>query len=84
MLYNFYGRECPHCIKMEPLLAHLEKETGIVIERREVWHDLANAQLLSTFDKNLCGGVPFLYNTDTAKFICGEADYEELEAWAGV
>ncbi len=82
-LLNFYGEECPHCHTMMPLVDKLEKETGVVVERRETWHDEKNAAMMSEYDKNFCGGVPFFYNTDTKKWICGEADYKELKAWAG-
>ena len=34
------------------------------------------------YDKDYCGGVPFFYNTETNKWICGETDYEELKKWA--
>ena len=30
----------------------------------------------------MCGGVPFFYNTQTKKFICGDANYGILKAWA--
>lgn len=84
MLINFYGKECPHCITMRPLIEKLQKEFNVTVEDREVWHDEQNAHLLETYDKNLCGGVPFLYNTETKNFICGETSYEELKTWAGV
>ena len=83
MLYNFYGKECSHCHTMMPLIDRLEKETGVTVDRRETWHDDANAALLAQYDKNLCGGVPFFFNTDTGVHICGEVDYEELKEWAG-
>ena len=82
MLINFYGKECPHCIRMDVLLEKLKTETGISFEKREVWHDTANAQLLETYDTNSCGGVPFFYNTETHDSICGETSYEELKKWA--
>ena len=84
MLINFYGQECPHCVNMAVLLEKLKKETGLVIEDREVWHNLENAKFLKTCDTNLCGGVPFLYNTETKNYICGESSYEELKEWAGL
>ena len=28
------------------------------------------------------GGVPFFYNLQTKKFICGEDSYENLKKWA--
>lgn len=82
-LISFYGRECPHCIKMEPLIEELQKETGVTVDRLEVWYDKENMKKLESYDKGLCGGVPFFYNTDTTKWICGEATLDELKAWAG-
>ena len=80
---NFYGEECPHCHAMMPLIDKLEKETGVSVERLETWHDEKNAAKLAELDKNFCGGVPFFFNTESGKWICGEAGYDELKAWAG-
>lgn len=82
MLLEFYGKECPHCIKMMPLVEKLEKEIGLKVEKYEVWHNEENAKKMEEYDKGLCGGVPFFFNTDTNKYICGEASYEELKHWA--
>lgn len=84
MLFDFYGKECPHCLRMMPLVEKLEKEAGLKIERLEVWHDQENAKKLEEYDKGQCGGVPFFINTETGSIICGEAPYKELEIWAGV
>ena len=81
-LLEFYGTECPHCIKMEPLINRLEKETGLKIQRFEVWHSEANAKLMKHFDKGFCGGVPFFFNKKTKKWICGATSYENLNKWA--
>lgn len=81
-LLEFYGTECPHCVTMHALTERLEKEEGIKVERLEVWHNEENEKRLLELDKDLCGGVPFLYNTKTNKWICGEASYEELKDWA--
>jgi hypothetical protein len=81
-LINFYGKECPHCLAMHAFVDQLEKEEGIVIEKKEVWHDDENMKVMETHDKDLCGGVPFFINTETGKFICGETNYEALKAWA--
>lgn len=83
MLLNFYGKECPHCHEMEPLVEKLEKETGAKVDRLEVWHNEENMKTMEKYDKDLCGGVPFFFNTDTNKFICGEASFDELKTWAG-
>ena len=81
-LLSFYGRECPHCVTMEPLVEKLQKETGLKVDRLEVWYDEKNAKIMAEYDKNLCGGVPFFYNTESNKWICGEATYDELKSWA--
>ncbi len=82
MLLEFYGEECPHCQTMLPLVLRLEKEEGVKVERYEVWHDEKNSVKQAEYDNELCGGVPFFFNTDTKKFICGETDYEALKTWA--
>lgn len=82
-LLMFYGTECPHCHTMMPLLDRLQTEEGLTVERLESWHDDANAKLLTSYDDgSKCGGVPFLINTKTNKWLCGSVGYEELKAWA--
>ncbi|MBI2604335.1 MAG: thioredoxin family protein [Candidatus Harrisonbacteria bacterium] len=82
-LLEFYGTECPHCVRMQPLVRRLEKELGVRVERYEVWHSDENRKLMAQYDKDFCGGVPFYFNTKTGKWICGETSYDELLAWAG-
>lgn len=80
-LIEFYGDGCSHCAKMAPLVDRLIKE-GAVIEQCEVWANEENAKKMTEYDKGLCGGVPFFVDTETKSFICGEAAYEDLKAWA--
>lgn len=82
MLLEFYGDKCGHCENMKPLVEEFEKETGLKIEKLEVWNNEDNAEKLEQYDKGLCGGVPFFFNTDTNDFICGETSYEKLKEWA--
>lgn len=82
MLIEFYGNECSHCQKMLPLVERLEREEGIKIEKYEVWHNEENLKKLQEYNRGLCGGVPFFFNTDTKDFICGETAYENLKTWA--
>lgn len=81
-LLYFYGTECTHCHEMDEPLERLQKEEGLIVQKLECWHDEQNARLLEQYDQGLCGGVPFLYNTKTGKFICGTCDYETLKNWA--
>ena len=82
MLMEFYGTECPHCMKMKPLVERLQKEEKLKVESFEVWHDEDNLKKMREYDKGFCGGVPFFFNTDSGAWICGEEDYEGLKAWA--
>jgi thiol-disulfide isomerase/thioredoxin len=81
-LLEFYGEECPHCQRMRVLTDEIEKEHNVVIERVEVWHNKENEARMLECDKELCGGVPFFYNTENDKWLCGEVTKEELTAWA--
>lgn len=81
-LISFYGQECPHCERMESVVQKLEHDTGVCVERREVWHDKENMAVLTAYDKGVCGGVPYFYNTETGKSLCGEVSIDELKAWA--
>jgi len=81
-LIEFYGKECPHCQSMEPLIERLKQEEGLHILKLEVWHNEENATLMREYDKSRCGGVPFFYNTKTGKWLCGAVSYEKLKEWA--
>lgn len=82
-LLEFYGKECPHCITMMPIVAQVEQELGITIERFETWHDAENEKLRKEKDVGgACGGVPFFINEESGKTLCGASSYEELKAWA--
>ena len=86
MLYEFYGEECPHCQKMIKLTEKLMKEfPDIKILRKEVWHNKENMDMVKEMDADdACGGLPFYYNSENKKTICGEATYNELKDWVGV
>lgn len=80
MLLFFYGQECSHCHVMMPLVEKLEKEANVKFEKNEIWHNENNESIFNGYAKNLCPGVPFFFNTENGKFICGESSYEELKA----
>lgn len=86
MLYEFYGEGCPHCEKMQKLTTKLMQEyPNVFIERKEVWHNKENMDLVEDIDSDeSCGGIPFFYNTQTKEELCGEVTYEDLKKWAGV
>jgi hypothetical protein len=71
-----------------PRVEKLEEETGIRFDKKEVWHDEENQDLMRSFRPVLapkCGGqlrVPTFFNPETGDVVCGEIDYETLKAWA--
>ncbi|MBP6883939.1 MAG: hypothetical protein KBC06_01760 [Candidatus Pacebacteria bacterium] len=67
---------------MHALVERLEKEEGVKVEAIEVWNNKENEEKLLAIDKDMCGGVPFFYNTKTKEFICGEEEYDKLKEWA--
>lgn len=81
MLYFFYGEECTHCHVMMPIVDKLIEE-GVKIKKYETWHNEENAKLFEEKDRGTCGGVPFFYNDETKKSICGEASEKEVRDWA--
>jgi thiol-disulfide isomerase/thioredoxin len=87
-LIMFYGRECPHCRKMLPLVDQLEQETPLRFERFEVWHDEKNADFMRSFREAIapkCGQqlrVPTFLNADTKDAMCGEVEFDALKDWA--
>lgn len=81
-LLEFYGEECPHCMDMKKVVKKLEENEGLKIESLEVWHNEENLKKMEALDQDRCGGVPYFYNTETNKWICGEAELPELTDWA--
>jgi thiol-disulfide isomerase/thioredoxin len=81
-LLEFYGEGCPPCVRMNPLVARLEKEENVKVEKLEVWHNSENAKKMEEYDQGRCGAVPFFYNTKNDRWICGATTYEELREWA--
>lgn len=67
---------------MKPSVERLEKELGIQIQKLETWHNEENQKKFEELAANKCMGVPFFINTDNGEFVCGEASFEELKAWA--
>jgi thiol-disulfide isomerase/thioredoxin len=84
----FHGMECPHCKRMMPLVDRLEKETGVQVERLEVWHNEKNADLMRSYKAAIaphCGGqlrTPTFFEPGTGAVLCGEVEYDKLKAWA--
>lgn len=81
-LIEFYGTECTHCNAMKPLVAKLEQELGMKVDKFEVWHNEENARKMEGIDNGECGGVPFFVNMKSGAKICGAVGYDKLKSWA--
>jgi len=81
-LLEFYSDECSYCADMEPLVERLASKEGIHVKRLEVYYNNENKQRFFEYDKGLCGGVPFYFNTANEDYICGAVSYERLLSWA--
>lgn len=67
---------------MDSVCDKLKFETGIEVDRIEVWENADNMKIMEGLDKEPCGGVPFFVNTKSGKTLCGEVEYKELKNWA--
>lgn len=76
----FYGAECTWCHKTIPHIEEAEKITGAKVTRLETWHNESNAQKLQKADAGKCGGVPFLINKSTGKWLCGYSETDAIVA----
>ena len=81
-LIVFYGKECPNCHDMFPLVDRLEKELKIKVKKLETWHNSTNEKKRQKADQGVCGGVPFFVNEKTGDMICGAVNYRKLKKWA--
>ncbi len=87
-LIMFHGNECPHCQAMMPVVDKLKKEEGIALDKKEVWHNEKDADLMRSYRDIIepkCGGqlrTPTFINTETNDVVCGEVEYEKLKEWA--
>lgn len=81
-LLEFYGTGCHFCEYMEPVVAKLEKEAKLKVEKIEVWYNEENREMMKKYDKGYCDGVPFFFNEKSGEWICGATEYENLKKWA--
>jgi len=68
--YEYFGGQgCPHCANVEEFLSTWENKDRIELEKKEVYNNPANAQLMRQ-RANSCGllsnqvGVPFLFTPE--------------------
>ncbi|MFH0817525.1 MAG: thioredoxin family protein, partial [Candidatus Micrarchaeota archaeon] len=87
-LVEFYGRECPHCTRMAPIVSQVEAELNITFSKLEVWHNSGNYKIFESYAKSInpaCEGslaVPAFYNIASGKALCGEVSKQELISFA--
>ncbi|VVB73523.1 Uncharacterised protein [uncultured archaeon] len=81
---EFYGAECPHCLKMKPIVEQVESETGVNFTKLEVWHNESNVAVMQLHAADIerdCKflGVPAFIGLKTNKSVCGEMTADKLK-----
>jgi thiol-disulfide isomerase/thioredoxin len=78
-LIYFYTDDCEICKMMEPELHKLEEKYGSEIMRINVEEGEVERALFDELALDECGGVPFMYNQENQKSICGFANADDIE-----
>lgn len=82
-LLMFYGNSCPMTKKAEPIAESVEKKLQTTIRRLEVYENEENLRKYKEVGGiQLCGGVPFFFNTETGSSVCGVREEAVISAWA--
>lgn len=82
-LIFFYGEHCSFTKKVQNEVNCLEIHLNKQINKKEVWNNIENQKLYQEVGGlNSCGGVPFFYNKNTGKSICGATSCDILKIWA--
>lgn len=74
----FFGTECATCHKIEPTVDKVAKEVGATVEKKETYHNSENQAELMKMAEGKCSQLPFMINTQNDKFICGDANEEQI------
>ncbi len=78
-LIYFYTEDCEICKNIEPELKKLEEKYETEIMRVNVEEGEDERSLFDELALDECGGVPFLFNQENNKSICGFATAEDIE-----
>jgi thiol-disulfide isomerase/thioredoxin len=80
-LYYFYGKNCPHCAKAEPIIQHLARRYQLRLEKFEVWYNADNRNKLIAMAKERgknAQGVPTIIIGKAVYTGSNEAKLEEV------
>jgi len=78
-LIYFYTEDCQICKEMEPELKKLEEKYDSEILKVNVEEGEDDRALFDELALDECGGVPFIFNQENYKSICGFASAEDIE-----
>lgn len=80
-VYYFYGKNCPHCAKAEPIIQNLVRRYRLHLEKFEVWYNAANRNKLVAMAKERgknVQGVPTIIVGNAVYTGSNEAKLEEV------
>lgn len=79
-LLYFFGKECLASHEMNPIIDQLELESGMQIDRLEVWHDEQNSDIFHRIDTTRSFSTPFFINLKTGRWACGVISHDTLRS----
>lgn len=75
----FYTKDCEVCRQIDPELRRLEEKHNDVFVRIDVEGGEDEKNLYEELATDICPGVPFLYNQENGKYVCGFATPKKIE-----
>lgn len=73
--------DTPDCRIMEPIVNRLEDDIKTEVKRINIHKCAANMKLFEAVGGMECGTVPFFYNRQTTREVCGKTNYPNLKKW---
>lgn len=84
----FHGEDCPHCQHMKPIVEKMEKELKIKVDKKEVWYNDENADLMRKYADIITAnsgdgdlGVPAFVDIKNKEALVGEQLEVDLKKW---
>lgn len=75
----FYTKDCEMCKAFESALKKFENKHEGELTRVDVEENEETKALFGSLAEGVCPGVPFMYNQENGKHICGTVHSSEID-----
>lgn len=75
----FYTKDCDMCRQFESVLKKFEEKNEGEVTRVNVEENEDTKVLFEELARDVCVGVPFLYNEENGRHVCGFVEISEIE-----